>query len=99
MQPQSSSDSFGAFLERLHHRGSVQSPVNTEPLIILRALVKGPLGIPELLAQTRVPVFQFSESLRMIGDAGLVRLEGPAGSETVQLTPTGEKVAAIAENR
>lgn len=97
MKPQSSSDSFGAFLERMQRTRVVQGPAKTEPLTILHVLAsKGALTMPQLLAESRVSLLEFSETLTIMRDAELVRWEGPAGDETVQLTPTGSRVAAIA---
>jgi len=93
----SSSDSFGFFLESMQRRSAGEGAAKAEPLTILRVLTsKGALTMPELLAESHVRVFELTESLKMMSEAGLVSLEGSGGEETVELTPTGAKVAVLA---
>jgi hypothetical protein len=92
-----SADSFGTFLESMQRQASTGNETNAEPLAILRVLKdKRVLKAPDLLAESRVNVFSFAESLRVMREAGLVSMGGPTGEETVQITPAGESVVSLA---
>lgn len=93
MEQKPSLNRFGTFLETI--RKPAAGPSADRPMIVLRELARsGPEPIRELMRATQMGIIEFAESVKTMQDIGLLRVTGPAGGETVELTPTGSQLIA-----
>jgi predicted transcriptional regulator len=103
MEPKSSSDAFGPFLETLQQskkqtsksRKSANIPIDL--LVLLKE--EGSVSVSEIFENSDVGLFEVTNALKELQDADLLRISGPSGQESVELTPTGDKLAMLAKSK
>ncbi len=101
----SKADSFTAFLlekQRLKAMDQVRQQSGATPLTLLSILAEAPqqqMPVRDLQAASGMSFTGFAETLKALLESRYVDLSGPAGEESVVLTPLGIDVAGLARPR
>lgn len=71
-----------------------EAPVNpVDVLVVLRDA--GTLEMAKLQAMTKLPFTRFAAVMAKLDEAGLVKISGSPGSETVEILPAGLTLASL----
>ena len=102
MEPtKSSSDAFGPFLESLQRsrqQNASQAQDRSLPLAVVAMLRKaGPMPVLEVLRASGLSFREITDALLELQDAEFIELSGASGDEVARLTPTGGRLASLAE--
>ena len=98
MEPRrKNADSFGTFLEILQGKsGGAQSSDNAAVRLLSALQAAGPIAVSELWPKTGLDLTTFAAALKTAKDGGFVTTSGPVDAELVEITESGETVAALA---
>jgi hypothetical protein len=97
----SSTSSFGTFLRTVEKGSSTTTPIAIEGFStsLLRPLAAGPLQVDVLRRQSGLGIFDFSDALRKMSQAGLVELTSATHGEEIRLSSTGLKLIEALSTR
>ena len=96
-QQNGSGSSFAPFLEGLERRRQARQTSGGDPLKLVALLQdSGPIVMTQLMAKSGMSLGEFAATIETMADTGLVSVTGQPGSEVVELTQSGSKLATIA---
>ena len=92
------SSDFGEFLQEVRRHERSSTPGKQDPMKFLRLLAdSGSLSVPELMEESEMVFADFVETLNALKGAGLINLVGQPGREVIELTPSGQQLARLAD--
>lgn len=99
MEPKSSPDSFGTFLEIMQAaRRPSETPEEAASKLLAALSERDGQTLDELLEETRLSRLVFVAGLERLQEQELVETSGPLGAEQILLTDRGRRFWAIARS-